>query len=510
MVWVGRTIASETRLLGRRVAKLTSILDVAKAMIAERDLDALLRIIVAEAAHVVDADRCTLFLVDRDRGVLWSKVALGMERGEGIRIKLGKGIAGHVAATGEVINLEDAYADERFNREVDTHTGYRTRALLCVPMRNTRGEVVGVLQALNHKEEGVFTDEDTELLLVLGGQAAGAVENALLHDEIHRLFEGFVKAAVVAIESRDPSTAGHSERVAHLTLGLADAVEQGGKGPWAGVRFTGDQRMEIRYAALLHDFGKVGVREHVLTKATKLHPEEQLLLEQRLAYARKSIEAESLRRRLDLMVRGEGREALEREEQACLRRLAELDRAWDLIQRCNQPSVLPADGFDRLAEVARLTFPGPAGSPEPLLQPNEVQALSIPRGSLSPEERAEIESHVTHTFRFLSQIPWTRGLRGVPHIAWAHHEKLDGSGYPRGLPQEEIGIEARMMTISDIYDALTASDRPYKKAVPHHLALQILADEVAASKLDPWLYDLFVEADVAARVHAPGRERTKG
>src|SRR5690606_22044138 len=151
-------------------------------------------------------------------------------------------------------------------------------------MRNTRGEVVGVLQALNSRSTGSFSDEDIELLLVLGGQAAGAVENALLHDEIHRLFEGFVKAAVVAIESRDPSTAGHSERVAHLSLGLADAVEQGGRGPWAGVRFNHDQRMEIRYAALLHDFGKVGVREHVLTKANKLHPEEQQSLEQRLAY----------------------------------------------------------------------------------------------------------------------------------------------------------------------------------------------------------------------------------
>jgi len=490
---------------GRRVEKLTSILDVAKAMIAERDLDALLRIIVDEAAAVVDADRCSLFLVDRERGFLWSKVAQGMGWGEEIRVPMGKGIAGHVAATGEVINLADAYEDERFNRGVDLETGYRTRALLCVPMRNTRGELVGVLQALNSKTTGRFTEEDTELLLVLGGQAAGAVENALLHDEIHRLFEGFVKAAVVAIESRDPSTAGHSERVAHLTLGLADAVEQGGRGPWAGVRFNHDQRMEIRYAALLHDFGKVGVREQVLTKANKLHPEEQRSLEQRLAYARKSIEAESLKRRLDALLRGESKDVLEREEQACRQRLAMLDEAWDFILQCNKPTVLPVDGFDRLAEIARHTYPGPGGRQEPLLTPEEVRSLSIPRGSLSPEERAEIESHVTHTFRFLSQIPWTRGLRGVPHIAWAHHEKLDGSGYPRGLGPDEIGVEARMMAIADIYDALTASDRPYKKAVPHGMALQILGNEVEAGKLDRHLFETFVEADVAARVRAPGR-----
>lgn len=493
------------KLFDRRVAKLSSILEVAKAMIAERDLDALLRIIVDEAAEVADADRCSLFLVDRDRGVIWSKVAQGMHGGEAIRVPIGKGIAGHVAATGEAINLADAYADERFNREVDQATGYRTRALLCVPMRNTRGEVVGVLQALN-KDEGTFTAQDVELLLVLGGQAAGAIENALLHDEIHRLFEGFVKASVVAIESRDPSTAGHSERVAHLTLGLADAVEQGVRGPWAGVRFSGDQRMEIRYAALLHDFGKVGVRENVLVKAEKLHPEEQRTLEQRMAYARKSLEADSLRKRLDLMVRGAGREALEREELALAQRIAALEEAWEFVLRCNKPTVLPAGGFDRLAEIARITFPGVDGRPEPLLTPHEVRVLSIPKGSLSPEERAEIESHVSHTFRFLSQIPWTRGLRGVPHIAGAHHEKLDGTGYPRGLKPEEIGVEARMMAISDIYDALTASDRPYKKAVPHDMALRILGDEVKAGKLDTDLYELFVEADVAARVRLAARQ----
>jgi len=492
-------------LLDRRVEKLSSILEVAKAMIAERDLDALLRIIVDEAAAVVDADRCTLFLVDRDRGVIWSKVAQGMHGGEGIRVPIGTGVAGSVAATGEAINLPDAYADPRFHREVDQATGYRTRAMLCVPMRNTRGEVVGVLQALN-KQDGPFTDEDVELLLVLGGQAAGAIENALLHDEIHRLFEGFVKASVVAIESRDPSTAGHSERVAHLTLGLADAVEQGARGPWAGVRFSGDQRMEIRYAALLHDFGKVGVRENVLVKAEKLHPEEQRTLEQRMAYARKSLEAASLERRLDLLVRGAPREALAREEQALAVRLAALDDAWEFILRCNKPTVLPAGGFDRLAEIARITFPGVAGKPEPLLTPHEVRVLSIPKGSLSPEERAEIESHVAHTFRFLSQIPWTRNLRGVPHIAGAHHEKLDGSGYPRGLRPEEIGVESRMMAIADIYDALTASDRPYKKAVPHELALRILGDEVKDGKLDPHLYELFVEAEVAARVRPSRRD----
>lgn len=486
--------------LARRIERLTSILDVAKAVMAERDLDAILRIVVEAAGRVVEADRCTLYLVDRERGLLWSKIAQGMQAGEAIEVPIGNGIAGWVAATGEIVALADAYADPRFHREVDHATGYRTRALLCVPMRNTRGDVVGVLQALNKEEGGAFTDEDAELLAVLGNQAAGAVENALLHDEIQRLFEGFVKASVVAIESRDPSTAGHSERVATLTLGLADAVESGGKGRWRGVRFTSDQRNEIRYAALLHDFGKVGVRESVLVKSHKLHPHEERLIEQRIELARKSIEADSLRRRLDLALRGAGLAAIEEEERACARRLQALEAAREAIRRANHPTVLPEGEFDRLVEIARIRFPGPEGRPEPLLSPKEVEILSIRQGSLTPEERLEIESHVVHTYRFLEQIPWTRGLRGVPRIAGDHHEKLDGTGYPRGVRGDELGLEARMMAIADVYDALTAGDRPYKRAVPHEEAVRILAEDTRSGKYDADLFAIFVESDVARLV----------
>ena len=193
----------------------------------------------------------------------------------------GVGIAGQVAATGNIINIPDAYADPRFNRQVDKDTGYRTRNILGVPMRYTTGEVTGVLQALNKLHGEAFTDEDAELLMALGANAASAIENAILYEEIDRLFEGFVKASVVAIESRDPTTSGHSERVAELTLGIAENLQKVDKGVYAGIRFTGDDMREIRYAALLHDFGKVGVRENVLTKANKLYPGELEMIETR-------------------------------------------------------------------------------------------------------------------------------------------------------------------------------------------------------------------------------------
>jgi HD-GYP domain-containing protein (c-di-GMP phosphodiesterase class II) len=468
-------------ILARRLAKLQSILDVAKAMTAERQLDRLLVLVVDEAAKVAEADRCTLFLVDREKGELWSKVAHGAAT---IRVPLGAGVAGAVAASGAPVRIDDAYADPRFHREVDRATGYRTTTILAVPMQNTQGEVVGVLQALNRRG-GPFTAEDEELLGALAGPAASAVENALLNEEIERLFEGFVQAAVVAIEQRDPTTAGHSGRVAALTVGLARAVEKAPPAAWRGLAFDGHALRQLRYAALLHDFGKVGVREDVLVKADKLHPHELELVRARFDVARAGLEAERLRARL------EGRP-----EGAAAERQRELDALWDVVVAANRPTVLPAEASARLAELGATTYVDPRGAERPLVTAFELSCLSIPKGSLSDAERREIEAHVTHTYRFLSQIPWTRALARIPEIAWAHHEKLDGRGYPRGVPAGAIPVEARMMTISDVFDALTASDRPYKKALPPERALDILADEARRGQVDAPLLGVFVEAGV--------------
>ena len=492
--------------LERRVRKLGSILEVAKALTAERDLDRLLARILDEAARVADADRCSLFVLDRERGELWSKVAQGAEGV--IRFSLDSGIAGSVARSGQSLSIPDAYSDPRFNRAVDVTTGYRTGSILCVPMTDAAGEVTGVLQALNKKGGGPFDGEDEELLRALGGQAAAAIENALLHEEINRLFEGFVKAAVLAIEQRDPSTAGHSNRVAALTVGLALAVERDGTGAYAGLRFTPRDLMEIRYASLLHDFGKVGVREHVLLKAEKLYPHELAALGARFALARKDRELESLRRRLAAL-RWRGTDAFAtievEEDQRLARELGTLDEVLGFVRECNRPTVLRREGSERLRELEGLEYRDADGVRRPLLTEHERTVLAIPRGTLSASERTEIESHVTHTYNFLRQIPWSRALRNVPDIAYAHHEKLDGRGYPRSVPGTAIPVPSRMMAISDIYDALTASDRSYKKAVPHAVALDILAKEVEAGQLDAELFRVFVAAEVPrTALAAPG------
>ena len=496
--------------LRQRVEKLGGILEVAKALVAERDLDRLLQLIVAAASRVVEADRCSLFLVDHERGELWSKVAQGVGTKE-IRFPMGRGIAGAVAQTNTSVNIPDAYADPRFNKNVDKQTGYRTRSILCVPMRSVEGEVVGVLQALNklgppgNKPGYPFTAEDEELLSALGGQAAAAVNNALLHQEIEQMMEGFVRASVVAIESRDPTTAGHSGRVARLSVGLGDVLPRAGStaGRWKGASLSTQERQELRYAALLHDFGKVGVRENVLVKANKLEPLELENLRGRFEtiYTQEALHAE--REKVDALLRhppdeAKGRiAAIDRRLEA---RRKELSSMFEFVVSCNRPTVMAEGTFDKLHDIAKASYLGVfGGEKRPFLSENEVIKLSIRKGSLTEEERREIESHVTHTYRFLTQIPWTRTLKRVPDIAYGHHEKLTGKGYPRSLKETEIGLPTRMMTISDIYDALTASDRPYKRAVPKEKAYDILGDEAKRGEVDKDLLKVFIESDVPGK-----------
>ncbi|MFI5341729.1 MAG: HD-GYP domain-containing protein [Candidatus Methylomirabilales bacterium] len=484
--------------LQTRVEKLTALLDVGKAMASERNLDRLLQLILGEVTKVMEAERSSLFLVDRERNELWSKIAQGLEVRE-IRIKIGMGISGYVAQTGEILNIQDAYADSRFNQETDRRTGYRTRSMLCAPMLNKLNEVIGVLQVLN-KRDGVFTAEDEDLLLALSSQAAVAVENAILYEDIQKLFEGFIKASVYAIESRDPSTSGHSERVAILTVGLAEQVDRYHSGPYGDVRFSPEDIRELRFASLLHDFGKVGVREPVLVKANKLYDEELDLVVSRFKLIKRGVENDALQKKLGLAITlGPGSDAAQADVDTDLRqRLAEVDDQLQFILEANKPTVLPKGGFERILEIATHTFMDVDGKRTPYLTTHEAESLSIAKGSLTVEERQQIESHVTHSFRFLRQIPWTKDLRRIPPVAYAHHEKLNGTGYPSGLRGDDIPFQAKMMAICDIYDALTASDRPYKRAMPPERALEILGFEVRNGFVDAELVRLFTEGKVWA------------
>ena len=481
-----------TNELQTRIEKLTRVLDLAGQLMSETNLDHLLEIIVNEARLVLNADRCTLWVIDHEDDQLWTRVAGGLEKAEFIRIPLSTGIAGRVARTGETINISNAYEDPNFNRDIDQETGYTTNSILAVPMKHRTGKITGVLQALNRLDGCPFDSDDVSLLIALGTNSAAAIENSMLHYDIDLLFEGFVKASVTAIESRDPTTSGHSERVSTFSLNIAQSASRIKTGPYRDYQIPLEGLRELRYAALLHDFGKVGVSENVLVKAKKLYPWELEVVEARFHSLKLQRENSFFK---DVIKSYQmGSPLPEASSDLLTRELKELDELIDFVRKCNEPTVLPSSHFERLTEIEGLQYYDLRGESAAILSPAELTRLRIPQGSLDEQERLEIESHVAHTFKFLQQIPWTRSLRNIPSIALGHHEKLDGSGYPKGQHANEISPPTRMMTIADIYDALTARDRPYKKAVSVEKALDILNNQAKARKVDAALLEIFIES----------------
>ncbi len=517
--------------LDRKGDDLHELNKIGVALSAERDIHKLLELILAKCREITAADAGSLYLVQRGKDEstqVDDQLRFRLTQNDSVMLPFEErtlplseaSIAGYSALSGKSVNLPDAYRIPpgypfQISRSFDEQSGYRTKSMLVVPMRDHKDTVIGVVQLINKKRDAKmvlrpvavvdeyvipFTSVDEELVGSLASQAAVAFENTKLLADIKGLFNSFVKAAVTAIESRDPTTSGHSERVAKLTVGLAEKIDAASSGPFRDVRFTPDQLQEINYASLLHDFGKVGVREKVLIKGKKLYVGEMMVIRQRFAYIKRTMEAEHLRAKLDQVLRGQSTaDLLSQMDASYEERQKEIDLTLRTVLQANEPSILEEESFRALMDLPARTFSDMDGNPQPFLTSNEVAALSIRRGSLSDKERREIESHVTHTFRFLSEIPWTGEYRGVPTIAYAHHEKLDGTGYPRKLKAEDIPIQSRMMTISDIFDALVAWDRPYKKSVPVERALDILADETRHGKLDASLLAVFVEAKVYER-----------
>jgi HD-GYP domain-containing protein (c-di-GMP phosphodiesterase class II) len=503
------------------------------ALSQTHDVEALLSMILSKAREITRADAGSLYLVEETR----PDVLSAGPGGRYLRFKLTQNdsvqfpfvefelpieensLAGYTALHGEVINLADARRIPKgrpyhFNPRFDEETGYRTRSLLTLPMKNGRGEVLGVLQLINCKSDPAvrltgpevvarevrpFSDRAVRLAFSLASQAAVSYENGRLYQDIEKLFEGFVQASVKAIEQRDPTTSGHSLRVSQMTVGLAGIVDRVDTGAYASVRFSPEQMKEIRYAALLHDFGKVGVREDVLVKAKKLYPTQLDVITHRFDYLYMEMEARMEREKVRLLLELDRPEALARIaalEEQFRQRKTQIEQGFEVVLQANEPTVLPESDFARLFEVARQSYLDPRGIERPILTHEEVRYLSIPKGSLSADERAQIESHVIHSFNFLLQIPWTKQIREIPRIVRAHHEKLNGTGYPYKLQSDEIPVQAKIMTICDIFDALSASDRPYKKAVASDRALGILEMSVKDHELDPELFRLFREAEI--------------
>jgi HD-GYP domain-containing protein (c-di-GMP phosphodiesterase class II) len=450
-------------------------------------------------------------------------------------------LAGYVAATGESLNIADAYAlpsdvPYQFDRHFDLEFAYRTVSVLVLPMQNREGETIGVLQLIDRKLKAdlqitpdnalsitqPYSDWEQQIIRSLASQAAISIERNHLLGNIEALFDGFITASVQVIESRDSTTAGHSERVAKLSVRLSQEVNSVETGILQSIQFSDRQLQEIRYAALLHDFGKISVPDSIVQKSHKLYPHQLAELSHRFNLLRRTWELQSAEQKFNYLLNPPllGNSHTHADHQVgdpCLQcnyltqldqdladRLDRLQSYWQLLNKLNQPNVVLTSQFAEtldvivadLHQLATYTYRDLDDRIQPLLTLAEIEQLLIPRGSLTAAERLVVESHVTHTYDFLRKIPWTKDLQAVPKIARSHHEKLDGSGYPQGLTATEIPIQSQIMTISDIYDALTASDRPYKAKLSLDRSLAILRQEASAGKIDVDLLALFEQRQV--------------
>ena len=517
-----RSLAAEQRKMAQSAeADLTRLTDIGVALSAERDVDRLLERVIEAAQDTACCDAASLYLLDDKPEP--PELVFKLTRNDSIELEFTENrfpvsqtsISGYVALTGEAVHCEDVYLmgpeqPFRFNQDFDHQTGYKTRSLYCVPMIDYQEKVVGVLQVINRKRnradtvnvdnaEAVVIDFDPQVqesIKALASLSAVAIQTRMLIDSINNLFENFVNASVAAIEQRDPTTSGHSFRVADLSVALARELPKASRSDLIRFEPTDARLRELRYASLLHDFGKVGVREHVLMKAKKLYEWEFSELRYRLALAEQTMRADAAEAILQLYERGKADadsvSAIKAQHAQDGERLRQF---MATVIRSNEPSLLPDECKENLGALSSFECADADGTVTPLLNATHLEALSMAKGSLTLAERKEIESHVVHTANFLRMIPWTAELSGIPDIAGRHHEKLDGTGYPDGLAASDIPLQSRIMTICDIYDALTATDRPYKKAAPDEVAFRILREEAHKGMLDRDIVELFIGAD---------------
>lgn len=499
--------------LNHRLAELNQI---GVALSQEKNLDRLLETILLAAKKITHADGGTLYRRESGKDLLTFEIirtdSLGIAMGgttgtkvpfPPIMLRDADGrenlstVAAYAALKGRTVNIADAYQEKGFDfsgtKVFDHRTGYRSASFLTVPMRSHEDEVIGVLQLINARDRATgatipFSETDQRLAESLASQAAVALTNRLLISQLENLFESFIGLLNKAIDEKSPYTAGHCARVPVLTMLLAEAVHDTRQGPLAGWSMTDPDRYEIRIAALLHDCGKVTTPVHIVDKATKL----QTLFD-RIAL---------IDTRFEVLKRDAELAALRAGDTAGLAaRLAEIDDDRAFLRRANigGEAMSPADQERVRTLATKYRWRDPTGAEAPFLSPDEIECLSIPAGTLTAAERAIINHHVTVTIRMLEALPWPKHLMRVPEYAGGHHERMDGKGYPRGLRGDQMSVPARIMCIADIFEALTARDRPYKPGKTLTESLHILGKMRLDGHIDPDLFDIFVRHRVYER-----------
>ena len=506
-----RAAANRDADLGERLEKLNLI---GASLSAERDINRLLEVILAAAKSITGADGGTLYRVAEDKTLRFEIVRttslryyLGGTSGNPVPfypIQLYRDgepnhsmVAAHAALTGKTVNIADAYGAEGFDfsgtRAFDAKTGYRSKSFLTVPMRNHEHETIGVLQLINAADPRsgeivAFSASDQRLAESLASQAAIVLSNRQLINQLEQLFESFINLINSAIDEKSPYTGAHCQRVPQLTMMLAEAVNDTHEGPLAKFQMTDKDRYELKIAGLLHDCGKVTTPVHVVDKATKLEAiyDRITLIDTRFEVLKRDLEIQALRGELD--------------ERKLRVRLRELDDDRRFLHACNMGSERMKDeDIARVKRIAAYRWRDVAGHEANFLSDDEVKNLTIRAGTLTEEERKIINHHIVATIKMLEALPWPKHLANVPEYAGGHHERMDGRGYPRGLKREQMSVQARCMGIADIFEALTARDRPYKKGKTLSESLEILGRMKLNHHVDPDLFDIFVRKKVYRR-----------
>jgi HD-GYP domain-containing protein (c-di-GMP phosphodiesterase class II) len=510
--------------------QISNLANIGLALSKEKDMNKLLEMILIEAKRIANSDGGTLYMMTDDNRLRFEILMtdsldfhMGGTSGKDIPfypVKLytdggepnNAMIAAYVGLTGETVNIKDAYKAKGFDftgtKMFDEKTGYRSKSFLTVPLKNHEDEIIGVLQLLNAQDSKTkkiipFTPDVQDMVEALASQAAVAITNKNLIKDLENLFESFIKLIASAIDAKSPYTGGHCERVPEITILLANAVQETKDGPFADVTFTDKEMYELKIAAWLHDCGKVATPEFVVDKSTKLETIYDRVheVETRFGVLRRDEEIKRLKKELkierDKSLSVDDRENKIKELKKSFRKtMNTLKSDLEFVQESNVGGeFMSGDKKDRVYQIANYQWK-PNGKMERFLSEDEIYNLTIPKGTLTPEERKVINDHIVVTINMLEELPYPKHLQNVPEFAGGHHEKLDGTGYPKGLVKDEMTVQARIMAIADIFEALTARDRPYKKGKTLSQAMRILGFMKNDAHIDVDLFDIFVKEKI--------------